>query len=156
MAAGPESGWAKSPQGLVDMDAETYASQQREIIADPLYVLGHFDQFPVQQLPSEDVDGVTADVVLVWIDDAADKWKKFYFDPSSHVLLRTQSKQRNMMTQVMGIGHVEFSGLKDVDGIMVPHEQIGYFDDEKLYDLSVESIEVGPTIDMSVFEKPAS
>ena len=156
MAVGPESGWAKSPQGLVDMDSETYASQQREIIADPLYVLGHFDQFPVQQLPSEDVDGVAADVVLVWIDDAADKWKKFYFDPSSHVLLRTQSKQRNMMTQVMGIGHVDFSGVKNVDGIMVPHEQVGYFDDEKLYDLTVESIEVGPTIDMSVFEKPAS
>jgi len=156
MAVGPEAGWAKSPQGIVDMDSETYASQQREIIGDPLYVLGHFDQFPVQQLPPEDIDGAATDVVLVWIDEDADKWKKFYFDPSSHVLLRTQSKQRNMMTQVMGIGHVDYSGTKAVGGIMVPHEQIGYFDDEKLYDLTVESMEVGPTIDMSVFEKPAS
>ena len=156
IAVGPESGWMKGMQGTQDVQGEALTDQHREIISSPLYVLGHFDQFPVQALPSEDVNGTQADVVLVWIDDEAGEWTKFYFDPSTHVLVATESKSNNMMTGVAGIMRVELSDVKAVGGIMAPHAQVGYFDGEKMFESTVQSMQVNSGFDDALLEKPAS
>ena len=53
-----------------------------------MYLIGHYDSFPVQSLDAEEVDGTVMDVVLVWVDDVeatcnTDSWFKFGGPPSA-------------------------------------------------------------------------
>lgn len=151
-----ESAWVKSPQGIQSMGGDQAMSMRNSVLANPLYVLGHFDGFPVQELPDEEVDGQTADVVLVWIDDAEEEWLKMYLHPETHVLLGTQAKGQHPMTQASGIQDTYYGEVTEVKGIMVPFEGTMLHDGEKLMDIETTSFEVNPTIDPSIFEQPAS
>lgn len=150
-----DGAWMATQGQVQDLPGEAAAEQRTEIIADPLYVLGHYDQFPVQQLPSEDVDGTMADVVLVWTDDAAGDWIKLFFDPSG-VLVRTESKGKHPMTQVSGIFTTNYSDVKAVSGVQVPHGMNTQFDGEPFMSGTLDAMTLNPSIDDSVFEKPAS
>ena len=59
----------KGPQGIQSMGGDQATDMRNSVISDPMYVLGHFDAFPVQQLPGEEVEGQAANVVLVWISE---------------------------------------------------------------------------------------
>jgi hypothetical protein len=151
-----DTGFTSSPHGIQDMGEEELAEARGQIMEDALYLLGHFDSFPVQALEPEDVDGTTCDVVLVWIDDTNDRWLKMYFDPASHVVVRTQQKAKNMVTQAPGIGHTDYSDVKSVGGVMAPHTWVNYFDGEKVIEAELTSLEINAPVDESLFERPAS
>jgi zinc protease len=151
-----DSGFAKSPQGMQELTGDELADARAQIVEDWMYLLGHYDQFPVQLLESEDVGGVTCDVVLIWTDDSDDRWLKMYFDPSTHALVRTQQKSKHMVTQTPGISHTDYSDLRPVDGIQVPHAWVSYFEGEKLIEAELTKLEINPSIDSSIFERPAS
>jgi hypothetical protein len=151
-----DSGFSKSPQGIQDTTGDDLVEARSQIVEDPLYLLGHYDSFPVQLLESEDVDGTTCDVVLVWIDDTAGRWLKMYFDPTTHQLVRTQQKSKHMVTQTPGIAHTDYSDFRDVAGAKAPFKFVNYFDGELLIDGEVTEMKLNPDIDESVFERPAS
>jgi predicted Zn-dependent peptidase len=151
-----ESGFTKSPQGLQDMGADELAEARGQIVEDTLYLLGNFDRFPVQLLESEDVNGMTCDVVLVWIDDTNDRWLKMYFDPTTNVIVRTQQKTKDMVTQTPGMGHTDYSDIREVSGVKTPYKWVQFFDGNQIIDGELTSIELNPTIDESLFERPAS
>ena len=155
MGVNADGAWMAAQGQIQDMPGDAAADQRREIISDPLYLLGHFDQFPVQLLESEDVNGTATDVVLVWTDDANGDWMKLFFDPSG-VLVRTESKGKHPMTQVTGIFQTDYDDVKAVKGVKVPHAMVTTFDGEALMDGSIASIEINPKLDDSVFAKPAS
>lgn len=151
-----DTGFAKSPQGMQELAGDQLADARAQIVEDWAYLLGHYDNFPVQLLESEDVDGVSCDVVLVWTDDSNDRWIKLYFDPSSHVLVRTQQKDKHMVTQTPGISHTDYSDLREIDGIKAPHAWVTWFDGEKLVEAELTGLEVNPEVDETIFERPAS
>lgn len=151
-----DTGFAKSPQGVQELGGDDLADSKAQIVEDWRYLLGHYDSFPVQLLESEDVGGTTCDVVLVWTDDTADRWLKMYFDPATHALVRTQQKSKNMVTQAPGIGHTDYADLREVAGIKAPHTWVTYFDGEKFIEATLTKLELNPTIDESIFERPAS
>ncbi len=155
-AVSASGGWAKSAQGLMDMDAADAADTRGEIISNPLYVLGHFDGYPVQLLDSETVDGVAADVVLVWTNDSEGEWTKMYFDPSTSVLIRTQSRGKNPITQTPAISETVYSDYKAFGGVQQAQTRKTSFDGEEVFSAELESFEVNPKVDDSIFEKPAS
>jgi predicted Zn-dependent peptidase len=151
-----DTGFTSSPQGLQDMGGTELADARGQIVEDTFYLLSNFDGFPVQSLDSEDVNGTTCDVVLVWIDDTSDRWLKMYCDPTTGQVVRTQQKAKNMVTQAPGMGHTDFSDVKDVAGVKVPHKYVNYFDGEKVIDAELTSFELNATIDESLFDRPAS
>lgn len=151
-----DTGFSKSPQGMQDMGPDELTEARAQIVEDTFYLLGNFDGFPVQALESEDVNGTTCDVVLVWIDDTNDRWLKMFFDPTTNQIVRTEQKSKNMVTQAPGMGHTEYSDVRDVNGVKVPHKFVNYFDGEKVIDGEVTSFELNVTIDESLFERPAS
>ena len=155
-AATPEGGWAKSMQGMQDMTEEQVSETLAGVVGNPMYVLGHYDNFPVQLLESEEVDGVVADVVLVWIDDEAGEWTKMYFDPNSKVLLRTESKGDHPFTQAPGIEQTVYADYEAIDGVQVARTRTQLFDGEELFAFTLKSFSLNPDVDMSIFEKPAS
>jgi zinc protease len=151
-----ETGWSKSPQGTQSVGGDQLADMRNDIIADPLYILGHFDAFPVQQLPGEEINGQAADVVLVWVNDKDEEWKKLYFEPQSHLLLGTQAKGDNPITQAAGIQDTYVSDYREVDGIKVPFAATLMHDGEKLMEIETTLFSVNPVVDASIFEQPAS
>jgi hypothetical protein len=54
------------------------------------------------------------------------------------------------------MGHTDFSDVKDVAGVKVPHKFVNYFDGEKVIEAEITSFELNATIDESLFERPAS
>lgn len=151
-----DTGFAKSPQGIQELSGDDLADTRAQIVEDWMYLLGHYDNFPVQILESEDVDGMMCDVVLVWTDDSNDRWIKLYFNPTDHVLVRTQQKTKSMMTQAPGIGHTDYSDVRPESGIQAPHKWVSYFEGEKVIEAELTKLEVNPKIDPAVFERPAS
>jgi len=155
MGVGREGAWMAAQGQVQDLPADAAADQKREILSDPLYVIGHFDQFPVQQLPAEEVDGTPADVVLVWIDDEAGEWLKLFFNADG-VLQRSEAKGNHPMTQVAGIFQTDYSDVKAMGGVQVPQAMTTLFNGEKFMTGKVESMEINPKLDDAAFEKPAS
>lgn len=155
-AVGPDGAWAKSMQGMQDMPEAQAEAAKADILSDPLYVLGHYDAFPVQLLDPEDVDGKRADVVLVWTDDSAGEWLKLYVDPTTRTLLRTQEKGKHPFTQAPGIQDTYFSDLGESAGVKFAKTQKMFHDGEELIGLSVKGFELNPKVDASEFAKPAS
>lgn len=155
-AVNATGGWAKSPQGLTDMPADGVADTRGEILSTPLYLLGHFDSFPVQLLESETVGDVAANVVLVWTDDSEGEWTKLYFDPTTNVLIRTQSRGNNPLTQAPAISETTYSDYKAFGGVQQAQTRATSFDGEEVIGAKLKSFEVNPKVDDSIFAKPAS
>jgi len=151
-----DTGFTRSPQGTEDITGDDLADARAQIIEDTFYLLGHYDGFPVQLLDSEEVSGTVCDVVLVWIDDTDDRWLKMYFDSSTNLIVRTQQKGDNPFSQTPGMLHTDFSGIQKVDGVMAPFASTTYFDGEKIIGTEVTALEINPSIDESIFERPAS
>jgi zinc protease len=155
-AVNTSGGWTKSPQGVVDMSESDAAEMRAQIVSNPLYVLGHFDEFPVQLLEPETVDGVRADVVLVWTDDSAGEWTKMYFDPSTRVLIRTQSRGNNPLTQAPALSETIYEDYGAFGGVQQARSRRTSFDGEEIIAAETKSFEVNAKVDDSVFLKPAS
>lgn len=151
-----DSGFNASSQGVQEVTGDDLADARSEILENPLYLLGHYDGFPVQLLDSEEVNGKTCDVVLVWIDDADERWLKMYFDPSTHYLVRTEQKAKHMVTQTPGIGYTDYSDIRAVDGAKAPYKFMNYFDGELLIEGEVTAMKLNAKIDEAVFARPAS
>ncbi len=151
-----DSGWAKTPQGTQSVSGDDLTEMRNQIIRDPLYILGHFDAFPVQLLPGEEIQEKAADVVLVWVNEDDEDWLKLYFDPETHLLLGTQAKGTNPMTQAVGIQDTYVSDLRDVDGVKVPFASTVMHDGEKLMEIETTLFSVNPKIDETIFEQPSS
>lgn len=151
-----DTGFNASAQGVQEITGDDLADARSQIVEDTLYLLGHYDSFPVQLLPSEEVNGKTCDVVLVWIDDTAERWLKMYFDPSTKQVVRTEQKAKHMVTQTPGIAHTDYSDIRPVAGAKVPHKFVNYFDGEVLIEGEITKVELNAKIDESVFARPAS
>ena len=151
-----DTAWAQSAQGVQDLPSSQAEESRLDIVTEPLYLLGHYDAFPVQLLESEEVEGVQADVVLVWVDDQNDKWEKLYFDPQTHLLLKTQSKGKHPFTQAPGIQDNLMRDYAAFDGVQVARTEVLYHDGEELIDIETVSLEIDPKIDDADFAKPAS
>jgi len=151
-----DTGCVKSPQGTQTVTGDNLADMRNQIVASPLYLLGHYDSFQVQQLPGEEIQGQAADVVLVWVNDEDDEWVKLYFDPASHLLLGTQAKGKNPVTQAVGIQDTYVSDIREMDGIQVPFAATLMHDGEKLMEIETTLFSANPTVDPAIFEQPAS
>jgi predicted Zn-dependent peptidase len=149
-----QGGWSKSPQGMEDMSADDAETARLKILQDPYFVLANFDGFAVQALDAEEVEGVVADVVLVWITETS--WEKLYFDASSHRLMKTAAMEDHPMMGTPGLMESFYSEFKPVSGIDFAHKVRITHGGEPLMELTMTNIEVNVTIDDAIFAKPSS
>lgn len=152
-AVSPEGGWVKSPQGMQTLPGDAADDMRDQVMQDPHYVLANFDQLEVQALDPEEVDGSSAQVVLVRTGDEG--WVKLYFDGEGK-LLQSTTKGKHPMTQAPGLMVARYADMKKVGGILVPHSIVVTHDGEQLFDMTVTKVELNPTVDSSIFAKPAS
>lgn len=149
-----DTAWMKTPQGIQDMPSADAADAKLQILADPFYLLGHFDSFQLQALEDEDVEGSNAHVILLWLDD--EEWQKLYIDAASNKLVKVTSKGKHPMTQAPGIQETFLAAHKKVDGMLVPMNSYMLHDGEKVMSFEITKFVVNPKIDDAIFVKPAS
>ncbi len=151
---GKDAVWNKSPQGIQDITGDDAQDQRLQIMEDPIYVLGNFDNFQVQALANETVNDVETKVVLVWLSE--EKWYKMFFDSASNVLVKAEAMGKHPMNQTPGLQEFFFSNVKKIGGVNIPHATEVVHAGEKIFTVETTKIELNPRVDASLFEKPAS
>jgi len=149
-----DSGWSKSPQGMEDMGADDVVSARENLLLDPNYVLGHFDEYQVQSLDGAEVEGKMTDVVLVWATE--EKWMKYFFDAETHLLVKTESMEKHPMTGAVALQESFYGDYKAVSGVQFAHSTRVLHGGDKFMEFETVDVAVNPSIDDSIFAKPSS
>ena len=147
--AGPRQ-WSSGPQGVDDLPPEQLPELERQRWVDPELILTrHLEAGArVEALPGRTIDGVAVDVVRV---TSADKrfTATLALDRKTHLLV--ESRYGGPAGETVDT----FSDYRDVGGVQVAHRRKSEGGGEKS-DLTILKVEVDPTVDDAVFDRPAA
>jgi len=101
---------------------------------------------------TEDVDGVTCDVVAVSLRGTE---SRLWIDPDGRVV--KQSYQgKHPLQGTPGLIELHFSDYRDAAGILAPHKQVMTFEGQPLATVTLDSLSLNPQLDAQIFEMPGS
>lgn len=150
-----KSAWLQTPQGTRDASPEALGEFQRGL--DLFGGWGLYQQAlkgtaKAQYIGQENTaDGKQADTVN-WI--APFGTVKLYFDSSTHLLV--EAKYTSGGAQGPEQSDQRWSDFRAVEGRQFPFQSVIYRDGTKYSDSNVQEIHINPTLDPSLFVKPAS
>ena len=152
MVITPDSSFmSMAGMGVRDMPASQRDSIRAESKQDVLTVLKYPERYTFAVNGTEKVGDVTAQVLEVSIDGDSAKW---LVDPASGKVLRKVSTGRGPMAQ--GEQITEYTEWKSFDGIMFPTAARMLSNGEPVGTATTRSVEVNPTVDTKMWEKPAA
>ncbi len=137
----PSVAFMNTPMGMQDMPA----SARAEAKFDLLTVLKAADKYTFATAGSEKVGDVNATVVTASRDGATTKW---YVDPATGRLLRT------VRNTPRGEVVAEYGDWKPFSGLNLPTSLTLTANGEKQASATVKTVEVNPTVDPKIFQKP--
>ncbi|HXT74264.1 MAG TPA: hypothetical protein VN785_10480, partial [Candidatus Angelobacter sp.] len=144
-----KSAWVQSPQGTRDVPAEGFGEFQRGISLFGgwgFYQQAMAGKVQAQYLGEEEVDGKKADAVN-WL--ASFGIIKLYFDSTTHLLIAAKYKSGTEESDQ------RWSDFRAVDGRQFPYQSVTYRSGAKFTDATIQDIHINPTLDPSLFAKPA-
>ncbi|MFY9527427.1 MAG: pitrilysin family protein [Candidatus Acidiferrales bacterium] len=144
--------WLQSPQGTMDLPADFNGEAQRSVAlsgAWGLYKQVLNGKVELQSLGEEEVDGKKM-LAVQW--KASNGPVKLYFDPSSHLLVGAHFK--SLTPQGTADTDQRWSDFRAVDGRQYPYQTVIYRNGSKFSETTVQTIQVNPKPDASVFTKP--
>jgi zinc protease len=153
MVVTPETSFLDTPMGSRDLPASQKEDLLKESRRDPVFVVQHLDdpKFAFSPGGTEKVGEVEAAILDVNADGAEARW---WVDPGSGRILRTAAT-------VVGRGGpgrqvIDYSDFRTVDGLVVAFKQAMTRDGQPAASAELREIEVNPSPDPKVFEKPAT
>ena len=144
-----KSAWVQSPQGTREVSPEAFGEFQRGISlfgAWGFYQQAMAGKVQAQYLGEEEVDGKKAEAVN-WL--ASFGVIKLYFDSATHLLIAAKYKSGTEESDQ------RWSDFRAVDGRQFPYQSVTYRSGAKFTDATVQDVHVNPTLDPSLFAKPA-
>jgi len=148
-----ETAWMDMMRGAQEMPADVRDRAKAEQIRDLVHVLTAYPELKLQALaqPAE-IDGRPADVVYVR-NDAVEGWK-VYLDQETHRIVAMDYRDQGMNGAPV-MARMVMSDYKDVGrGIAWPHTRKILHDGEPFATLTLDSIQLDPGVDGSVFQMP--
>jgi zinc protease len=139
----PGAAFASSPMGMQDLPG----SVRTDAKFDTMTVLKSPEKYTFGVAGSEKIGDVNAAILTISTDGATAKW---YVDPVSGRLLRTVRNTRR------GEQTTDYTAWKTYGGLNVPAAATISANGEKQGSATVTSVEINPTIDPKIFQKPAS
>jgi predicted Zn-dependent peptidase/outer membrane lipoprotein-sorting protein len=110
----------------------------------------HGGQVEAVSVGTEEVGGVACDVVEVTYKGSA---SRLFIDAEGNVL--KQSYQgKHPLQGTPGLIELTYSDYRPVSGVLVSHSQVMLFDGQELASIQIDSFEVNPELDPSLFEVP--
>jgi zinc protease len=147
MVATPEGSFMITPQGTQDMPGSQSTAMRSESRGDLLTVLKNIDKpgYTFNVVGSEKIGDVNAQVLEVGTGASTIKW---YVDPASGKLLRRVSQSPR------GEAVTDFTEWQSYGGINFPVAYTIKTNGEQTGGGKVTAIEINPTIDPKIFQKP--
>ncbi|HEX3580660.1 MAG TPA: pitrilysin family protein [Thermoanaerobaculia bacterium] len=139
----PSAAFMNTPMGMQDMPA----SARAEAKFDLLTILKSPEKYTFAAVGSEKVGDVNATIVTATLDGASTKW---YVEPATGRILRTA---RNT---ARGEVVADYADWKPFGGINLPTSLTLSINGEKQGSATVKTVEVNPTVDPKIFQKPAT
>ncbi len=150
-----KSAWVQSPQGTQESPPEALGEFQRGIALFGgwgLYQQAMASGVKAQYVGQENTaDGKSADVVN-WL--APFGTIKLYFDSATHLLV--EAKYTAVGMQGPEETDQRWSDFRTVEGRQFPYHTLTYRGGEKFTESTVQEIRINPTLDPSLFAKPAT
>jgi len=148
----PNAAFAITPMGIQDLPSSARASASGEMKIDFFNVLRHVDdpKYSFAIVGTEKIGDVTTQILDVNADGAHAKW---YVDPATGKVLR---RARVAAGPAGGEIVTDFTEWKAFGGITFPTASTSTRGGEKFSQVKVTNVEVNPTVDAAVFEKPKS
>ncbi len=148
-----QAAFMTSPQGSQDMPASMKEEALKDLLRDPLLVAQHGDdpKYVFSAGATEKVGDVEARILEVNAAGAEVRW---YIDPQTGRILRAA-------WQGMGMGGpaatvADYADWKSVDGVSMPFKETRTQNGAKAMSVELTGVELNPTIDPKIFEKPAA
>jgi len=144
----PDGAFMVSPMGSQDMPSGQRTSVRNESRADIIAILKNIDnpKYTFTAGGTEKVGTVDAQVLTIDADGTAVKW---LVDPSSGKILRRISQSPR------GEAITDYTDWKTVDGITLPVAFTTTTGGQQSGSGKLTTLEINPTIDPKIFEKPA-
>lgn len=149
MVVSPSAAFMAGPMGTQDLPASQRDAMKAESKFEFLTILKSLDSpaYTFAASGTEKVGDTNAQVLSITTDGTTVKW---IIDPASGKLLRT-SRQSRMGDQV-----TEFTAWKKIGDLNLPAAFSVTTNGEKSASGETKSMEINPTIDAKLFEKPAT
>jgi zinc protease len=149
-----KSGWAKAPQGVMDLPPEYAGESERSVMfcggsGWGLYKMELAGKLPTQYLGEGDWDG-KKDLVVQW--NAVGGPVKLYFDPATHLLVGAHFK--SISPQGASETEQHWSDFRDVQGRKFPYANVIFRNGNKFSETTVKSVVVNTKPDAAIFAKP--
>ncbi len=106
----------------------------------------------VALIGTEEIGGVATEVILVSSDTFA---TRLWIDEGGRPL-RQSYQGTHPATGAPGDFEITFSDYREVSGYLLPYGRVSKIDGDLFATVVVESVEINPPVDMTVFEKPAA
>jgi zinc protease len=136
---------------------EMPASQKQEGVdslrRDPIDITQHADD-PKYIFSADGTERIGELETAVLIIDAAGARVRWYVDPASGKVVRASWQEAG--PQGPGETVADYSDWKTVDGITLPFKETRSRNGNKMMSVNVKEMEVNPTFDPKIFEKPAA
>ncbi|MGA8103923.1 MAG: pitrilysin family protein [Candidatus Acidiferrales bacterium] len=149
-----KSGWASTPQGVMDLPPEYAGESQRAAALSGgwgLYKLALAGKLQTQYLGEEEWDG-KKDHLVQW--NALSGPIKLYFDPDTHLLAGAHFK--SVSPQGASETDQHWSDYREVQGRKLPYAIVIFRNGTKFSETTVQKVSVNTKPDATVFAKPKS
>jgi len=153
MVFSPTASFMVTPMGAQDMPASQSDELQNEMKRDPFLVAQHADdpQYAFVAGASEKIGEVEAQILDVNAGGAEVRW---FVDPQSGRILRATWK--SMGPAGPGDMVADYADWKPVSGLTLPFKVTRTRNGEKEATVELKDVEINPTVDPKLFEKPAA
>jgi zinc protease len=152
MVLSGDSGFVVGPQGTMDLPASQLAQLRSNADRDPLALLRSrgLAGFRATRIDPIELDGTPLERLQLEIADAV---TVVAIDPATGQI-RQVAYQEAGPSGTPGQVVQTFSDYREVDGLTYPFAVVGTFDGTEVMRLTLESVEVDPEVDETVFERP--
>jgi predicted Zn-dependent peptidase len=147
-----DAGAAITPTGTQPLPADQLAEAKKEAFHDLSFLARVAGEVEAVAGGSEAVEGTPCDLLVVTWQGSESR----LCVAKDGKVLRQSYPGNNPMTGAPGRLEVTYGDWRDVEGRQLPFKQTITIDGQPLATVTVESIEVNPTLDPSLFEVPKS
>jgi hypothetical protein len=146
-----DSGTATGPQGSQALPPEAVSEAKKEAFHDLSFLARVAGEVDAVAAGTDTVDGTACDQIAVTWQGSESR----LCVAKDGKVLKQSYAGKNPMTGAPGRIEVVYGDWRDVAGHLLPFKQTVTIDGEALATVTVESIEVNPTLEPALFEVPA-
>ncbi|MCU1229441.1 MAG: peptidase M16-like protein [Acidobacteria bacterium] len=151
MVSTPESAFVITPMGMQDLPSSQREDMKKEMSTDLLTVLSNTanPSYTFTAAGNEKIGDVDAQIVEISVAGNSVKW---WIDPATGRLLRKSQQARGPQP---GESIVDYTAWQNFGGINMPVKTTMSRNGEQVGSMEVSSVEINPTIDKTLYDKPA-